>query len=188
MSSEGPNTGATVTNVDTGGNAWSNTGNMLADDDAYCSVEPSFFPSDILRVTNFGFSLPSSTIDGIEVSMKRYASTSVDVVDSLVQLVLSGTNVGDDKGVGATWASPSEETKVFGGASDDWSAGLSYSDINSSDFGIDIQVSWLTQDATAFIDYLTMTVYYTADGGGGGPVQSVTKRAKMECGGIIRRW
>ena len=98
-------------------------------------------PGSWLRCYNFGF-LPSeipkgSILVGIEFEAKQDGDYAVD---GSIRLRNSGGQVGDDKAdmvnMWVDFASP--PYKVWGGAADLWSAGISRPDILASTFGIDI--------------------------------------------------
>jgi len=137
--------GAGANDASVGDVAWSNPGNITASDDNYASAgDGGFFPitTQILRATNFGFTtsdIPSgATILGIEVGIERRNEFS-DSTDVLVQLRTGSGRTGDDKAdTGTTWPSSDAEV-IYGGAADDWNAGLTDADIRGSDFGVDFR-------------------------------------------------
>lgn len=181
MASEGPNSGGTFSNDSAVGvYSWGSAGNAANSDDAYALAStPPFSSGDsnYLKVTNFGFSIPSgATIDGIEVGVEKTGSGSgaANVVDNIVKLVKGGSVVGDDKSDGTTqWNNGYtyvDYTATYGGSSDLWGESWTDSDINSSDFGMVISAA-LTGisggGVIARIDHVKITVYYTEPAGGG---------------------
>ena len=164
MATSGPNYGATAADdASVGVRTWSNTGNVFASDDSYASVTNiQSATSHYLKVTNFGFSIPTdATIDGILVEWERREPSGV-TVDNSVKIVKGGTITGTDKSVGAAWPS-TDAFNSYGGSSDLWGTTWTASDINSSDFGCVISCvrSGAESVQTAFVDSVRITVYYT---------------------------
>jgi len=95
-----------------------------------------------LKVTGFNFALPTyATICGIRVQVERkaFGLGLGGISDHHVRIIKNGAIVGDDNASGSSW-STSETTANYGSTSDDWHAGLTVADINSSNFGIGISV------------------------------------------------
>ena len=168
MASSGPNSGGTAVNdTGVGSRTWFSMTSVFTSDNFYagCSNVGSIF-SNYLKVTNFGFSIPSgSTIDGIEVTIERSCVPN-GAVDSHVKIVKGGTIGSTNKASATTWTT-SDVIATYGNASDLWGESWSYSDINDSTFGIA-----LAADHTAFsksghtlaVDHITIKIYYTAGG------------------------
>lgn len=165
-----PSTCANVAR-DAGNIAWTNPGNAQASDDSRAIADLGAFgavPQDYsqwLRCTNFGFTTddipPNSTIVGIEVQVERHTETSGAVETYELYLRDSSGQVGDDKGNTTDWPT-SDGTATHGGSTDDWSAGLSDSDIRDSDFGMDL-CAWNNVPATtaeARVDHVQIRVHY----------------------------
>lgn len=180
MASQGPNAPLTCVSTSTGapGSAtWSTPVGADESDDTYANL---FFGSSgtqisaFLKVTNFGFSIPSgATIDGIVVEIERqdiYGSVNATTKDHTVQLYKGGTNQGTNKADTSTaWSA--ETFVTYGSSSDLWGLSFSDTDINDSGFGVGLAV---TQNILAKgpstgaeVDLIQITVYYTASGGGG---------------------
>ena len=164
----------TVANVDRDGNPyWDTVDNVKTDDSNYSACTPDKADySDWLRTTNFGFStldIPEgSTIDGIEYAFKRAASTTDIIQDSAIYLRKSTGQVGDNKASAARWiVLPGVEFVSYGGAADDWNAGLTDSDIRASTFGVDL--SALNTDGGGYhipyVYYCCVRIHYTAPAG-----------------------
>lgn len=166
MASEGPNSPGTLANVDRSGhNDWSNPGNAAASDDSRATVFcDKHEETDWLRATNFGFSIPAgATIDGIEVVFER-RSTGGPGGDISVRLWDGSSAVGDDKSTGQSdfWTFNTDTDDSFGGASDDWNAGLGPSDINDSGFGCQLAAEdQIGNTVTLEVDHVEVTIYYT---------------------------
>ena len=154
--------------VNGSGSVWNSPSLATADDNSPAwSGLPKNLYSYYLRLTNFGFSIPSgSTIDGIWVRIKRYASHVDSIDDGIVQLRDTGGPTGDNKARIATgfphWPT-SYETVYYGGSTDDWNvSGLDTDLVNDSSFGIDVVAdSDIASSRTAYIDVVEIRVYYT---------------------------
>jgi len=122
--------------------------------------------SNILKATNFGFSVPSgATIDGIKVQIERDALGYPGVWDNLVRLVdHTGNYVGNNKAKSAAW-SKTESYISFGGSTNKWGETWTRAIINDVDFGVGLSVILDPADGgdphTALVDHIRITVYYT---------------------------
>jgi hypothetical protein len=151
---------------DFGDPLWSNPQFAQSSDDfrAISDVD-SNGNSDWLRCTNFGFTtadIPSgATIDGIEVQIERQSENG-DIDDSAIYLRDSVGQTGDNKASPTNWGT-FDSTATYGGASDDWNALLSDSDIRDTSFGIDISAN--NDNGFAYrqarVDHVLIKVYYT---------------------------
>lgn len=127
----------------------------------YTSVD-----TDGLKLSNFGFSLPSdAAVVGIEVDIEKKADVADTVKDKLVQLLnASGTLEGDDKAdVDTAWGT-SDATANYGGSTDMWGTTFAKADVEDSDFGVEIRATkgTSTSDVIASIDHVSITIHYTA--------------------------
>lgn len=153
--------GADVENV----NAWTNPGNVTAVDGVYATMALAITPSDTLRCTMAGnaFSIASAAT-GIFVELLCHQGAGGTAVISLAKLVQGGTELGADQSGGAL-AVPTSDTWVgIGGSTNTWGNGASIAaaTVNSSTFGVDLQVSGGATDEV-FIDAVRITP--TASGG-----------------------
>lgn len=156
-----------------GSYVWTGTVSTVQTDDtsaAQFDFSSCTNPSADLTLTDFGFTtsdVPSgSTINGITVSViRKNNGGAYDITDSTVKLINgAGTVVGSNKALGSAWSTATNgETVVYGGAADTWSASLTDADVIDTDFGILIVAddSYSCYD-TAEIDYVTVTINYTA--------------------------
>lgn len=165
--------GTGANNADAGNTAWSNPGNITtATDSANASANniTKSGTSQYLHATNFDFSsIPvGATIDGIDV-LRREGSSTANVQDHTVQLIVGGTRSGDNKATGTTWTT-SASTETFGGASDLWGLSLSRADVVASNFGVAIRATNISGSAqpTARIYYVQIKVHYTEAAGNTG--------------------
>ena len=159
--------------------AWTSASNITADDLSYAQVSLGAGQvSDWLIADNFGFAIPSgATIDGVVVSVKRYGMGTV--VDSSVRISDPVGPTGDDKADFASWPGMVETTD-YGGPTDDWSAGLSWSDVNNSGFGLHLKATSVA-GATALVGYVEITVHYSGGAADDFPrvIQSQTSRRPL---------
>ena len=150
-----------------GKGSWDNPTNAETQNDTYAYEDISKTTyTDWLRATNFGFSIPSGTVDGIEVGIDWYAEdTNVD--EDSIRLVSGAVVAGDDKSVGANLpTSDTDSYSEYGGAADGWNAGLTYEDINDSTFGVQFSVAndHAGQARQCRIDHVQIKITYTEAG------------------------
>ena len=159
-----PTVGGTDSSV--GLAAWANAGNITANDGTSASAASiTLGTSTVLLVgTGITFAGPvpnDATIVGIQVIVDR-SSTGDRCRDTLISLYLNGVVIGDNKAdTGTQWPASLTE-KTYGGASDDWGAGLTGADVNDPDFGIAIQCEKNVAGAGgASVDYASVKIWYT---------------------------
>lgn len=162
MTATGPNicgTGADDSAV--GSSMWSVPSNITATDgtSAGCTGGGSSV-SHYLKATNFGFSLANDQqIDGIVVTIRRkYSSNSP--TDSEVKIVKGGTVGSTNRSTGAAWSSSMSDDN-FGGGADLWGESWTYSDINSSSFGVALSVTLAAGMTISEVDSVSITVYHS---------------------------
>jgi hypothetical protein len=111
-----------------------------------------------LRLTNFGFSIPSgATIDGITVTF--YSDGSADVDLTLGRLTKDGSaGVGNNGAANEGWGSTAI---VLGGVADLWGTTWTRDEINASTFGIILQGEAQEIDAEAQARRVKIEVCYT---------------------------
>lgn len=147
--------------------AWSTPNNALASDNSYVTADLSGdVVSNYLKLTNFGFTLPTdAVIKGVIVSIERFATNGDDesIKDGTIKLVKGGTVSGDNKAVADDWTE-TEGYHEYGSVSDLWGLTLTASDINASNFGVVISAEAGSTDdgGVASIDHVKITVYYTS--------------------------
>ncbi len=165
-------TGADLTGVGTV--TWATPDNLDSNNNVYATADVAGGGTTIthyLRASNFGFAIPAgSTIDGVTVEIGRFSSggSSPFIRDYQVKLVNgSATIVGNNKAVTATDWPTTEANATYGGAADNWSAGLTAADINDTDFGVVLAVinanTNTNRNRVASVDYIRVTVNYTPD-------------------------
>jgi hypothetical protein len=146
---------------------WTSPGSISANDSVFSSVAlGANGNSNELRGTNFGFAVPAgSTINGITVEIFKKAisgmgnPTDVDVT-ILKAGVATGTNFGH-LGAGNGWLTAGG-IDTYGGSATLWGATWTPSDINASNFGVQISCTeWVGFSATAGVDFIRITITYT---------------------------
>ena len=174
--------------------AWTNPGNITAQDGVYAvAVGPAgAATSHYLKVTGFGFALPSgATIQGIQVNIVRLAKGNT-TKDSAVRLVKAGSIQTTDRSNGAFWPYlPAAFTsQTYGGPTDLWGGSWVYSDINSSTFGVALSASIGAGLQEARVDFVSITVYYTLASGftiAPDAVMAAGKLAELRTEGMFRQ-
>lgn len=169
MASSGPLYPATTADDSSiGTRTWSSPNNAQADDSSYASASNLAAAADshYLKCTNYSFSIPSgATINGIVVEVKKGAAGVGDVVlDKAIRLVKGGTIQTTDKSSGSNWSDSSHVYATYGSSSDLWGATWTDTDINASNFGAAIAATLSSSHATAEVDAVRITVYYTVAG------------------------
>jgi hypothetical protein len=161
----GPGYPGTAATVDGTGEPWIIPGGSLAADDgsgASVTFTAAADGAEDLHATNFGFSLPTdATIHGITVEINRWASATKVIRDENIQL-LGGTADGDNKASIDDWTNNQSDLASYGGASDTWGLTWTPAQINSSDFGVLLDVTKSGVDTrTATVDFIRITITYT---------------------------
>jgi hypothetical protein len=159
------------------GIAWTNPGNIAADDNIYTTAAiGNNGTSQALNATDFGFSIPTdAVIAGIKVTIGRFCNSSDPnlIRDNSVQLIKDGSVVGGNKAITATNWPSSEAVADYGGESDLWGTIWTPADINASNFGIQLVVKNSGYNShTASVDYIQMTIYLA-----GPPAEEPTTQA-----------
>lgn len=142
---------------------WITPNNICADDDsdAQDAIDAAT-NGHVIKAINFNFSLPYSTILGIQVEMYRKASLADSINDLNVYLVLGGVAKGDNQSdsalVGTDFGS-----KTWGAADDTWGyAGISSAIVNDATFGLYYQArnNNIGSTQSIYVDYVKMTITY----------------------------
>jgi hypothetical protein len=152
-------------NAGIGATAWTSPGSVTADDatDATCNAAAS---SQYLVARNFNFSaIPvGAVISGVLVRVEA-SEHSGGVEPVLAQLQNeSGTLFGSSKAT-SNEGSISGTTKAvytYGSTSDLWGATLTQAIVTDADFGVRF---WFATAHDVRIDFVTMAIEYTVDGG-----------------------
>lgn len=167
MASQGPLGPSSGTEADnpSGTTSWSNPGNITNSDDTYATVALTSTISEYLEGSNFGFSIPAgATIDGIVVEWE-VSKTSGSAFVNNIRIVKGGTVGSTDRNDSASIPS-TDAFLSYGSSSDLWGETWTYMDINNSGFGAVFACFNVIGTANVRVDYVRITVYYTAGGGG----------------------
>lgn len=159
--SQGPNSpGTAVNDPSIGTAAWSFTAHVAASDDSYAVAS---VPSQYLKATNFGFSLPpAAKVEGITVTVEK-SSAGGTVFDASVRIVKGGTVTGAERKEPPTNFWPMTDVVVtYGGSSDLWGESWTAAQINAAGFGV--AVAGGDSFDSAAIDHITITVTYSLCG------------------------
>jgi hypothetical protein len=163
-----PDTGAVFTGTgasfnDGGTTAWTNPTNIQGDTTstaATCNISAGGGTSHKLRATNFNFSVPSTAIIvGVLVEVERNAANTNRHADDNVQLIVSGTESGNDKALG-TAITTTKQFVSYGGSSDLWGNTLTPAIVNSSNFGVSYKIVRTGTATTTSVYRVRITVYY----------------------------
>jgi hypothetical protein len=177
----GPNGGSSFTQSADGNDSWTNLSNLSVEDGVSASCDlSSVGDSNTLLIKTFGFST-SGTINGIQVDIKHQSFGAVGAKDLSIKLLIAGVASGNNKASGTNWPNGALTYASYGNNLDLWGLSPTSSDINDSGFGVAIVVHDLTNSAVARIDYVRITITYTAAAGNprnGDMFFSQTKDAK----------
>lgn len=143
---------------------WTNPTNVYADDDALATCGP-IGTSEIskqLRCRAFGFTIPThANICGVVVSSNCFADAANRVQDYSIQLLVAGNLDGDNLSVTSTfWATDTGTVREWG-SNRTLPVFLTPALVNSTVFGVSIQITNNgLAAATASVDLVSMTIYY----------------------------
>ncbi len=160
MPSQGPLVcGSGANDASVGTVAWSNPGNIATAGVATYTAATSI--SNYLKGFNYGFTIPpGSTIDGIEVIIRRSITAGV-ANDDGIRIVKGGAISATNRSAGALWSSGALADVTFGSPSDLWGETWSYTDINASTFGVVFSLA-TAGVSPATVDSISIKVYYSA--------------------------
>lgn len=174
VASEGPNfpdTGATLANAGTGENAepWVSPGNVISDDGLSASITAASYDSpdisQLLVASDFDFAIPAGyTIDGVVVEIERNNAAGA-ASDNRVQLA-TGTSfadlVGDNKAATTTDWPAAMAIATYGGAADDWNAGLTAEQVNAVGFAVFLSAQADAANTDIAVDFIRITVHFSS--------------------------
>lgn len=155
----GPRTAGTAS-----GTNWSNPGNTTISDDARAIYNST--AQNPLLLTNFGFTIPAgATINGITVTREGGGDGS-NVPRRRYQMALmkDGSNIAGTEKTGLNLPQTTEDTVDVGSATDLWGTTWTSTEINSTNFGVQIRDNDTTANGI-FFDYIAVTITYTPAGG-----------------------
>lgn len=154
-----------VNDTSTGSVAWVTPGNAcVASASTSTGNITSTTPSNYLKVTNFGFSIPTgSVIQGIVFTVSRSSTVNKGnrAIDNAVRVVKGGTIGSTDNSNGSNWAT----TPVnYGTTAYLWGDSWTAADVNSTGFGLAISAK--SNGANAIVGtisaFITATITYQA--------------------------
>lgn len=135
---------------------WSNPNNALTDNgsDAFWGAFGGGQQSNLLKVSNFGFNIPSNAvIEGVLVTIGDKFTFSQYTGDATLV-----TNAGAGQNKGGFIA----VQDTYGGPTDLWGLALTPADVNHANFGFQISAGDISGgDAQVSFDYITITVYWS---------------------------
>ncbi len=164
-------TGANDASVGTA--AWTNPGNITANEAAFSEVYSSVYlvslaTSNYIKATSFSFAIPvGATINGIIVTLERRDNQGTGLVlDATARLVKGGVISGDNKASTVGWDGDFE-TINYGSSSDLWGLAWTAADINASNFGFVLNATQSSAEleGEAALDYISITVHCTTTSG-----------------------
>lgn len=170
--SVGPNAPATGTDLG-GPNTWSGTGNIFAADGVVASNSwfgAASFTTNKLAASNFTFTVPATTILGIQVDVLCDATGGPPSSTIRLQLTKDGTSAYGATRAGTLTTGAGLTYVTFGGATDLWGGAWAAGDINAATFGALTSVTkpyFGSGVAGTFnIDFVRITVFYNAASSG----------------------
>lgn len=146
-----------------GGASWSNPGRITADDGSFTEsvMTGVVTTSNILRASNFGFSIPSgATITGVTANINAHQSAGSDTSYLHLVHLYDGTNENPDSSTPTLVVSNPTQMYYF---SSFVSSGFTLTPavVNTTDFGIRLS-SYISGalGATAAVDYIELQITY----------------------------
>ena len=169
LMSSGAHNGSTfVDDSSVGTETWSVPGYAQSSDDsrAKAKLGKDLLTTHYLKATGFNFNIPAgATINGIEVVVERNGKATPKICDNSVRIVKNGIIGDDDRSSDEAWPT-NDEPKTYGSSTDLWGETWTYSDIKSANFGFVISAKrdgGGNDKKDASVDYIGITVYYTAN-------------------------
>jgi hypothetical protein len=162
----GPKCGRTIVSESGSGYFWENP--MFArcdDDESRTATQPLVQGqhSQLLKVTGFGFKLPAAAkVEGIEVVVIRKADVGGSIQDRRV-ILFQGTSQSTSLHTQDRWDGD-WTAAYYGDAHENWGSTWKVSDINSTNFGVGIEVQCMGPIARPQIDEVLVTIHYSYAG------------------------
>lgn len=167
MSSSETIVGAGSDDAAVGTVAWTNPGNITAEDNTWATASLSATQvSHYLKGLNsapFTFISGAATINGIEVDITRNRQAGIgNIKDNIVKLVKGGSVVGNNNASATIWPSVTDVLVTYGSSSDLWGTTWTAADVNATDFGAVLSATNAVGSAdVARVDGMVLRVYYT---------------------------
>lgn len=151
----------TVTYSLAGVPTWSNPNAIFAPDGFTANSTVTTSGTGELQATGFGFAVPAGGVQGIKVEV--LCSSVYGIVPHAVPITLRGTLLNGGSPQGAQRTIPVNSASLtyvtLGGSTDGWGATLSYTDINASSFGVQLDAVVASGTGGIQVDYVRITVY-----------------------------
>ena len=167
-----------LTTQNAGGSvSWSGLTDLYTSNDvrATAALNNNQSQSFVVGGFSFGNYIPyNSVVTGIAVSIEKSRTAGAGTLsDTLVKLVRAGVVQGVNKASsGADWTG-TDATSTYGGEGDTWGTTWSVSDLADISFGVLFSCTETAGvAATAGVDHISVTVYYTSGYLSGGQVQN----------------
>jgi hypothetical protein len=146
------------------GSNWSNPDSIKASDNQYAVSRDVMQDGDTLKTSNYGFSIPSgAAIDSVGVTVEAYGDAICFPGDIILAFCLA-KDKGSLCGPQEALLSGTEAPVLVNGSASLWGTTFAAADFNGSDCG-----TWITsrtsEQCDIFVDYITITVYYTEGSG-----------------------
>jgi hypothetical protein len=151
--------------------SWSNPGNAQTTNSSYATavLTTSNRTSQYLEQQG-GFNIPAgATVTGIQVDVRRSATVANVLRDEVAQLIKGGSLAGNNQTGGGSYnIGTTDSTVTFGGAGNLWGTTWTPAQINAGTFGFAYEMYHSNSggSATARVDSIIITVYYTTPSGG----------------------
>jgi MSHA biogenesis protein MshQ len=144
---------------------WTNTNRAQAQDSSYATASVNDGQvTDPLQCTGYGFAIPSgAVINGITVTVWRYASATSCCTDAQMQMVKAGTIQATDNST-TTYYPTANASEAHGSATDLWGTTWTSTDINDPNFGAVFAAQKPVTSGggrTVSVDAVQITVDYT---------------------------
>jgi hypothetical protein len=176
------NSTGTAADEEYGGTSWSNAGNVYTSNNVYATNAcPEYGFTNMIRATNFGFSIPTgATITSIIMKIECKSTEEGNFYDGDSYIILpDGTDGAPSYNAGGVVIiTTSDVVYEFYGTdpnngyelSETWGRTWTAADINDADFGFRTMFYRNTTlgNKTIYVDNIEIEVTYTESGGGGG--------------------
>jgi hypothetical protein len=159
-------TGANVAGVGT--EAWSNPGNITADDGSNASSNTTKNEqTNYLVGSNFGFAIPTgATVDGIEARLQVFSGDAASAITHAI-IYKDNSTPGDDLEAGTTNVTTSPANYDYGSSTELWGLTWTPAEINSANFQLRMaMVAGSGTASTQQVDFLAVNIHYTEAAGG----------------------
>ena len=160
--SAGPTTCANVAGIGT--QTWTNPTRGTAQDGSYATASVNDGQTtNYLQCTGYGFAIPAgAVINGITVTVWRFASATGCCTDAAMRMVKAGTIQAFDNSTATNYPT-ANIAEAHGGATDLWGTTWTAADINDPNFGAAFAAQKIVTAGgarTVSVDYIQITIDY----------------------------